>query len=704
MPADALVSAADLAAEFTHWFAANRAQATRLNHAALRPAPAQEYLAAQKALQSWLYDEGWFARGWPKEFGGTGNDVGLRAAIYDLLGAADITVPSTVNVVEILAPTLQRFAPALAERMLSPLVTGTEAWCQGFSEPEAGSDLASLRMRATPTGDGWSLSGQKIWSTRASGSDRCAVLVRTGSPESRHCGLTMFLVDMDAPGVQCRPIDDMSFTQHFGEIFFDDTYVPDERRIGDVDGGWAVAQYLLQWERGMFAWLRQAALLGLLRRMPTGDDPDLVARYGAAYQDVIALRLRSLGTLRALATGRSDGPRVSIDKLLLSRAERSVHELAHRIAPVGVDDGTADWESRVHEYLHSRSAPIYGGSAEIQRTIIATQILELGKEGPMIRLEHRMPDDGYAEIRATVDRLFQERPQGVGVADLEDFGWIEMLDAPETRGAAARAMFEGQGGALALAGTPEAFLAAALGGYEVGSTVAMLPGADSGYLGLPGGGAEPTRLLLVGADSVRSLPADRATRIRTVDPAVRLLSVSEEATAGAEPVAGAVAGLVTARLQVAHSLQLAGICAHVLALGRDHVRARHQFGRPIGSFQAVQQLLADVAVAVAAADGANRNALALLDDPESAPLAARVAVGLGTRAFDTTTRGTQQVLGAIGYTREHELHRYLYRGLVLQHLLGSRDIDRRVATAARAHAVTPPVGTWYDHFEEGLHL
>ncbi|MCQ0013736.1 acyl-CoA dehydrogenase family protein [Actinomadura madurae] len=230
-----------------------------------------------------------------------------------------------------------------------------------------------MRTRATRTGQGWSLSGQKTWSTRAPGADRCAVLARTGSPESRHRGLSLFLVDMDSPGVECRPIDDMSFTQHFGEIFFDDVQVPDERRIGDVDGGWAVAQYLLQWERGMFSWLRQAALLGLLRQLPPGDGPGR----GAAYQDVIALRLRSLGTLRALAAGRSDGPQVSIDKLLLSRAERSVHELAHRMRPVGVDDGTPGWRGRVHEYLHSRSAPIYGGSAEIQRTIIADQILQL---------------------------------------------------------------------------------------------------------------------------------------------------------------------------------------------------------------------------------------------------------------------------------------------------------------------------------------
>ncbi|SFP21595.1 Acyl-CoA dehydrogenase, C-terminal domain [Actinomadura madurae] len=322
----------------------------------------------------------------------------------------------------------------------------------------------------------------------------------------------------------------------------------------------------------------------------------------------------------------------------------------------------------------------------------------------MIRLEHSIPDDGYAEIRATVDRLFQERPEGVGVADLADFGWTEMLDDPGMRSAAARAMFEGQGGALALAGTSETFLAATVPGYELDGAVAMLPGPDGGYLGLPGGGAEPARLLLVDAASVRSLPADRATRVQTVDPGVSLLSVAAEATADATPVPGAAPGLATARVQVALSLQLAGMCAHLLELGRDHVRTREQFGRPIGRFQAVQHLLAEVAVSVAAADAANRNALHLIDDPESAPLAPLVAVGLGTRAFDTAARGAQQVLGAIGYTREHEFHRYLYRGLVLLDLLGSHDIDGRVGAAARSTAVTPPVGTWRDRFEEGLHL
>jgi len=371
----------ELRSELEQWLAENRPRAEALSSAALRPMAAGPYLAAQKEFQAWLYAEGWLSRGWASELGGTGEAVQLRAAIYDLFGASGIYMPTTVNSVEILGPALGEFAPDLAVEFVPRLVSGAEAWCQGFSEPEAGSDLASLRMRATRSDDGWVLNGQKIWATRAWGSDRCMALVRTGIQESRHRGLTMFLVDMDASGVECRAIDDMSGTQHFGEIFFEDVVVPDSRRIGDVDGGWAIAQYLLQWERGMFAWLRQAALHGILARLEIGDDPVALDRFGAAFQDVSALRLRALSTLRALAAGRSDGPQVSIDKLLLSRAERSTHELANALRPVAVDDGSESWAEHLHEYLHSRSAPIYGGSAEVQRTIIAGQILALGKGG-----------------------------------------------------------------------------------------------------------------------------------------------------------------------------------------------------------------------------------------------------------------------------------------------------------------------------------
>lgn len=363
------------------WLKAHGDEVRTLEQAAHLPRPALEYLAAQLEYHRSLFATGWLGHGWGAEFGGVGGDAITRAAVYDLLGQNGFPVPTTVNSLEVLAPALTHFAPELAQRYLPGLIAGTEAWCQGFSEPDAGSDLASLRMRAERNGDEWVLNGQKIWSTRAYGSTRCVALVRTGSVESRHRGLTMILVDMDTPGVVCRPIDEMSGTQHFGEIYFEDVRVPADRVIGEVDRGWAVAQHSLQWERGMFGWVRQAAMHEILRGIDIGAHPEFTAAFGAAYQDVTALRLRSFATIDALNSDASSGPQVSIDKLLLSTAERTVQDLVNAVTPLAVDDGDDHWDVRLHDFIHSRSAPIYGGSAEIQRTIIANQILSLRNGG-----------------------------------------------------------------------------------------------------------------------------------------------------------------------------------------------------------------------------------------------------------------------------------------------------------------------------------
>ncbi|GGL12672.1 acyl-CoA dehydrogenase family protein [Nocardia jinanensis] len=373
-----LVALRDLPAAVSRWQTDHGSTAREHCARALAPQRALPSLRAQKDFHAWLYEQGWLAQGWPAELGGLGGDVLTRTAVYDELGQRGIFVPTTVNSVEVIAPMLLKYAPDLAREHLPALISGREAWCQGFSEPEAGSDLAALRLRAAPAdGDGWILSGQKVWSTRAVGADRCVVLARTGAPESRHRGLSLFLVDMTAAGLDCRPIGDMTGTEHFGELFFDAVRVPADRLIGTVDHGWEAAMYLFQWERGVFAWLRQAVLHATLRGLDAGGERWGLERFGSAYQDVTALRLRSLATIRALAAGRSSGPQVSVDKLLLSRAERSVQDLSDLLRPVAIDDGAPDRDERVHDFLHSRSASIYGGSAEVQRTIVATQILGL---------------------------------------------------------------------------------------------------------------------------------------------------------------------------------------------------------------------------------------------------------------------------------------------------------------------------------------
>jgi alkylation response protein AidB-like acyl-CoA dehydrogenase len=338
-----------------------------------------EVLAHQRELQSALFEGGWVRYGWPEEIGGLGGDARHRASVWEELGARLVPFPESYYTLETLIPMLSVYAPALAREHLDALLRGDEAWCQGFSEPDAGSDLASLRTKAVRDGDDWVISGHKIWTSQVSAARRCVALVRTGTPESRHRGLSMFLVDHDSPGFTWRPIRAMSGTDEFGEVHFDDVRVPDDRLLGSDGDGWAIAMYLLQWERGMYPWQRQTSLLGALDRLVT--DPDATLDLGDladAYLAILPMRLSSRTTVRRLAAGESPGPETSIDKVLLSRAEVAVHDLADA-ALAGAIELADDHDARVwrHQYLFSRAAPIYGGSVEIQRTILADRVLGL---------------------------------------------------------------------------------------------------------------------------------------------------------------------------------------------------------------------------------------------------------------------------------------------------------------------------------------
>ena len=252
-------------------------------------------------------------------------------------------------------------------------------WCQGFSEPDAGSDLASLRTKAVRDGDGWTIDGHKIWTSQASVAQRCIALLRTGTPESRHRGLSMFLVDLDTPGVTTRPIRTMSGRDELGEVHFDNVRVGNDRLLGNEGDGWAIAMYLLQWERGMYPWQRQAALLSVLDRLLAEHldriDPGELAD---AYLAILPMRVSSRNTIWRLVAGENPGPEVSVDKVLLARAELAVHDLADAVLRGAIEVGDdPDAEGWRHDYLFSRAAPIYGGSIEIQRTILADRVLGL---------------------------------------------------------------------------------------------------------------------------------------------------------------------------------------------------------------------------------------------------------------------------------------------------------------------------------------
>ncbi len=338
-----------------------------------------EVAETQRELQEALYEEGWVRYGWPAALGGLGGDARHRATLYDELGRRLVPVPEPYLTLETLIPMLSVFAPDLAREHLGDLLRGAQRWCQGFSEPDAGSDLASLRTRAVRDGDDWVIDGHKIWTSHASISQRCVVLLRTGTPESRHRGLSMILVDRDTPGVEFRGIRTMSGRDELGEVILDGARVGADRLIGDVGEGWALAMYLLQWERGMYPWQRQAAMLGALDKLlalgAERVDPDVLA---SAYLAVLPMRLSARDTIRALAAGETPGPEVSVDKVLLARAELEVFDLADAVlAPaLEFDDDPVAQEWR-HEFLYSRAAPIYGGSYEIQRQILADRVLGL---------------------------------------------------------------------------------------------------------------------------------------------------------------------------------------------------------------------------------------------------------------------------------------------------------------------------------------
>jgi alkylation response protein AidB-like acyl-CoA dehydrogenase len=343
-----------------------------------------EQMAHLSRVKAATFDAGWMRWGWPERVGGLGGSSLLRAYLGEALTARDLVEPGIYSMTEVLAPTMIDYAPAdLAAETVPRLLRGDETWCQGFSEPGTGSNLASLTCRATATGDGWTVTGQKVWTSLAQYAQRCILLTRTGTTEAAHRGITALFVDMDTPGITIRPIETMHGAPEFCEVFFDDVRVPADRLLGEIGGGWAVAMDLLPYERSTALWHRGAYLHRRLEQLlATVDEGALdAAELGQVFQDVYAFRARSRVTQRRLADGDTLGAETSIDKVLLATSEQAVFQLAADALDdqvvLGDDPVSARWRS---EYLYSRAATIYGGSAEIQRNIIARRLLDLGAD------------------------------------------------------------------------------------------------------------------------------------------------------------------------------------------------------------------------------------------------------------------------------------------------------------------------------------
>jgi alkylation response protein AidB-like acyl-CoA dehydrogenase len=322
--------------------------------------------------------------GWPTEVGGLGGPAVLRAIVGEEVVGRRLAEPGPYSMVEVLAPTMIDYAPAeLAAEMVPRLLSGREQWCQGFSEPGSGSDLASLSTRATQQGDNWIVNGQKVWTSFAQFSTRCILLTRTGPG---HDGITAFFVDLDTPGITIRPLRTMHGVDEFCEVYYDDVVIPASRMLGQPGDGWRLAMDLLPYERSTCFWQRIAYLYSrfdaLIRETSESSEVSEPADHdefelGAAYLALHTLRCRSRATQHRLRDGARLGPDTSIDKVLLAGAEQRLYDTVRDLLPGTLELDDTPWRS---EYLYSRAATIYGGTAEIQRNIIARRLLDLGKE------------------------------------------------------------------------------------------------------------------------------------------------------------------------------------------------------------------------------------------------------------------------------------------------------------------------------------
>jgi alkylation response protein AidB-like acyl-CoA dehydrogenase len=343
-----------------------------------------DQMAQLSKVKRLTYEARWMRWGWPERVGGLGGSILLRAYLGEALTSRDLVEAGIYSMTEVLAPTMIDYAaPQLAADMVPKLLSGQETWCQGFSEPGTGSNLAALSCRAARDGGEWRVSGQKVWTSLAQYAERCVLLTRTGSLESAHKGITALFVDMASPGITIRPIETMHGVPEFSEVFFDDVRVPLERTLGEEGQGWSVAMDLLPFERSTALWHRAAYLHRRLQSLldvapPHSLDP---LALGEVTQLLYALRARSRATQYRVATGEKLGAETSIDKVLVASAEQAVFDLVGAALGEEVvlgDDPTSERWRR--EYLYSRAATIYGGTSEIQRNIIARRLLDLGAD------------------------------------------------------------------------------------------------------------------------------------------------------------------------------------------------------------------------------------------------------------------------------------------------------------------------------------
>jgi alkylation response protein AidB-like acyl-CoA dehydrogenase len=338
------------------------------------------YWAGQAAWHQSLYDGGFFGATWPRAIGG--QDL---PSVYDVIVDEELAAagtPPRPSLGYLVEGIIEHGSDEIRRRFLPGIVNGRDRWCQGFSEPEAGSDLASLSTRADRDGDEYVITGHKVWTSYSDDADWCLVLARTNHEVARHKGISAFVVPMHQPGIEQRPLPMINgITKEFGEVLFDGARVPARNMIGEPGDGWRLAMTVVSHERephelgfaGRYQKLVKE-LTHVAHRSASNLTPEAARDLGWALVETEMLRLHVCRRLSDRLDGISHGPEGSVDKLLMTWTEQAVGQAALSVGGLGVD-GTDDTWLKV--YLYSRAQSVMGGTSQIQRNLIAGRILEL---------------------------------------------------------------------------------------------------------------------------------------------------------------------------------------------------------------------------------------------------------------------------------------------------------------------------------------
>ena len=374
--------------EIRAWLAANVPKESM-------PSDAQGAFDSMRTWQKKMFDAGWAGIHWPKAYGGRGATLLEQAVFQQELARAQAPPMANTLGLMVVGPTLMvHGTEEQKQRYIPRILSAEEIWCQGFSEPNSGSDLASLQTRAVEDGDDFVVNGQKIWTSMAHFADMCILLTRTDPHAPKHQGISFLLVDMHSPGITVKPLRQITGGAEFNEVFFDNVRVPKQQLVGQLNDGWRIAMTTLTHERGSASFGTQVQLKRALDNIievakkvkrhgvPLSADPVTRQKLAQAYIRVDVMRLHNYRSITNQLRGQPAGPEASLDKLYWSETNKWMQEIGQEIlGPFAqLDPQSAYYPTSVNlqlSFLWSRAETIYSGTSEIQKNIIGERVLGL---------------------------------------------------------------------------------------------------------------------------------------------------------------------------------------------------------------------------------------------------------------------------------------------------------------------------------------